>query len=70
MEGVNEKYLNRLDSLVDITVWSCFVLSGLGVFLKVWTKLDRETAALKRRFGKLQVDDYIMILALVRPPNL
>jgi hypothetical protein len=49
---------------IDIAVWICFILCALSIIAKVWTKLGRHGQ--KIRIRNLQLDDYILMLSLVR----
>ncbi|PVI04649.1 hypothetical protein DM02DRAFT_624716 [Periconia macrospinosa] len=50
---------------VDITVWSCFIFSGLSVAAKVWAKLNRTVGRSGPSLKSLQWDDYVRSLAFV-----
>lgn len=49
---------------IDITVWICFIICALSIVAKVWTKLGR--GGQKIHVGKLQLDDYLLVVSLVR----
>ncbi|KAF2743338.1 hypothetical protein M011DRAFT_461766 [Sporormia fimetaria CBS 119925] len=50
---------DHLGPKVDITVWICFVVSGLAVTSKVLTKLGRSQRHV--RLANLELDDYILL---------
>jgi hypothetical protein len=49
---------------IDIAVWICFILCAISIVAKVWTKLGRRGQ--KIHVGNLQLDDYLVVLSLVR----
>jgi hypothetical protein len=53
----------HLGPKVDITVWICFVISGLAVTAKVLTKLGRSQQRIQ--IGALEIDDYILLASWV-----
>ncbi|KAF2877608.1 hypothetical protein BDV95DRAFT_664267 [Massariosphaeria phaeospora] len=48
---------------VDITIWVCFVVSGLATLSKILTKMSRHKS--RMRFRNLQLDDLLLAMALM-----
>ncbi|ORX96238.1 hypothetical protein BCR34DRAFT_607712 [Clohesyomyces aquaticus] len=54
---------DHLGPQVNITVWICFIISGLAATSKILTKLGRSHRDF--RLSSLQVDDYLVLASIV-----